>query len=84
MKSGDRTRELARISAPTLVIHGDRDLMVNPTGGVSTAAAIPGSRLETVRGMGHDLPRGAWPTLVDLIDAHIQTAAARSIDAPHP
>ena len=83
-KSGDRTRELRGVTAATLVIHGDRDLMVNPTGGVSTAAAIPGARLETIRGMGHDLPRGAWPALVDLIDSHIQTASARSIDASQP
>jgi pimeloyl-ACP methyl ester carboxylesterase len=84
LKSGDRTRELRRVTAPTLVIHGDRDLMVNPTGGASTAAAIAGSRLETIRGLGHDLPRGAWPTLVDLIDTHMQTAATRSADAPQP
>jgi pimeloyl-ACP methyl ester carboxylesterase len=81
IKSGDRTRELRRVTAPTLVIHGDRDLMVSPTGGASTAAAIDGARLETIRGMGHDLPRGAWPTLVDLIDDHIRTALVRSTDA---
>jgi pimeloyl-ACP methyl ester carboxylesterase len=81
IKSGDRTRELGRVTAPTLVIHGDRDLMVSPTGGASTAAAIDGARLETIRGMGHDLPRGAWPTLVDLIDDHIRTALVRSTDA---
>jgi pimeloyl-ACP methyl ester carboxylesterase len=84
MKSGDRTRELREVTAPTLVIHGDRDLMVNPTGGASTAAAIAGARLETIRGLGHDLPRGAWPTLVDLIDTHMQTATARSADATQP
>jgi pimeloyl-ACP methyl ester carboxylesterase len=76
LKSGDRTAQLHRITAPTLVIHGDRDRMVNPTGGASTAAAIPGARLHTMPGMGHDLPRGAWPALVDLIDTH-----ARSLDA---
>ena len=81
LKSGNRTRELRKITAPTLVIHGDRDLMVNPTGGASTVAAIPGARLETMRGMGHDLPRGAWPTLVNLIDSHIHNAMARSSDA---
>jgi pimeloyl-ACP methyl ester carboxylesterase len=82
IKSGDRTRELRQVTAPTLVIHGDRDRMVNPTGGASTAAAIPGARLKTIRGLGHDLPRGAWPTLVDLIATHLQTAAPRSADAP--
>jgi pimeloyl-ACP methyl ester carboxylesterase len=81
MKSGDRTAELRRVSAPTLVIHGDRDRMVHPSGGASTAAAIPGAHLETLRGLGHDLPRGAWPTIVDLIDRHVRSTAKRSSDA---
>lgn len=68
--SGDRTAELAHIDVPTLVIHGDRDRMVHPTGGAATARAIPGARLETITGMGHDLPVGAWPKLLDLITAH--------------
>jgi pimeloyl-ACP methyl ester carboxylesterase len=76
-RSGDRTAALSDVTAPTLVIHGDRDLMVNPTGGAATARAIRGARLETIRGMGHDLPRGAWPALLELIDNH----ARRSSDA---
>ena len=59
---------------PTLVIHGDRDRMVHPTGGAATARAIRGARLETISGMGHDLPIGAWARLIDLITGHIATA----------
>jgi pimeloyl-ACP methyl ester carboxylesterase len=81
IRSGDRTGEVRTITAPTLVIHGDRDLMVNPTGGAATARAIAGARLETMPGLGHDLPRGAWPALVNLIDDHIRAAAVRSTDA---
>jgi pimeloyl-ACP methyl ester carboxylesterase len=80
MKSGDRTRALRAITAPTLVIHGDRDRMVHPSGGTATARAIAGARLETIPGMGHDLPRGAWPRLIDLIDEH----ARANTDAPTP
>jgi pimeloyl-ACP methyl ester carboxylesterase len=65
--SGDRTSELRQIDVPTLVIHGDRDRMVHPSGGNATANAIPGARLETITGMGHDLPRPVWPRLLDLI-----------------
>ncbi|WP_410616477.1 alpha/beta fold hydrolase [Amycolatopsis sp. lyj-109] len=79
MKSGNRTPLLRKITAPTLVIHGDRDRMVHPTGGAATARAIRGARLETVRGMGHDLPERAWPTILDLLDEH-----ARSSDVPAP
>lgn len=79
LKSGNRTALLRTITAPTLVIHGDRDRMVHPTGGAATARAIPGARLETVRGMGHDLPEGTWPTILDLIGEH-----ARSSDVTAP
>ncbi|OBK75004.1 alpha/beta fold hydrolase [Mycobacterium sp. 1274761.0] len=70
-KSGDRTAELAQIDVPALVIHGDRDRMVNPSGGAATARAIPGARLETIVGMGHDLPVGAWDRVLDLITEHV-------------
>jgi pimeloyl-ACP methyl ester carboxylesterase len=69
--SGDRTAELRQIDVPTLVIHGDRDRMVHPTGGAATARAIPGARLETIVGMGHDLPAGAWDRILDLITTHL-------------
>ncbi|MFE3194211.1 alpha/beta fold hydrolase [Nocardia sp. NPDC059240] len=83
MKSGDRTAEVRTITAPTLVLHGDRDRMVNPTGGEVTAAAVSGARRHTLPGMGHDLPEALWPTLADLIDTHIRTAESRSSDAPN-
>ncbi len=78
LRSGDRTPRLRAVTAPTLVIHGDRDRMVHPTGGAATVRAIAGSRLETIVGMGHDLPKDAWPVLLDLLDAH---AGRRSNDA---
>lgn len=72
--SGDRTAELRRITAPTLVIHGDRDPMVNRSGGRATAAAIPEARFVEIPGMGHDL--GAWPQLLDLVQEHIDGSRA--------
>ncbi|RDH13661.1 alpha/beta fold hydrolase [Tsukamurella pulmonis] len=72
--SGDRTTELRRVLAPTLVIHGDRDVMVNPTGGAATRDAIPGATMRTIHGMGHDFPSEAVPLLVDLISEHAKRA----------
>jgi pimeloyl-ACP methyl ester carboxylesterase len=66
--SGDRTPLLRTITAPTLVIHGTDDPMVPPSGGRATARAIPGARLLLIEGMGHDLPRGAWPQMLDAIE----------------
>jgi pimeloyl-ACP methyl ester carboxylesterase len=76
MKSGDRTKLLADVDAPTLVINGDRDLMVNPRGGATTAKAIRGARHEVFKGMGHDLPAGLVDQLVDLIASHATAAEA--------
>ena len=81
LKSGDRTAALRGIRAPTLVIHGDRDRMVHPTGGRATARAIPGARLETIHGMGHDLPAGACPTIVRAIAQHARAADAAGAGA---
>lgn len=72
--SGDRTRELARITAPTLVVHGDRDLMVHPSGGRATARAVPGARHVEIEGMAHHLAPGVVDRLVGLIADHTARA----------
>ncbi|MGD1884806.1 MAG: alpha/beta fold hydrolase [Paracoccaceae bacterium] len=68
--SGDRTAALEAVTAPTLVIHGDRDPVVAPSGGKATAAAIPNARLEIIQGMGHDLADGLAEKLSDLVSSH--------------
>jgi pimeloyl-ACP methyl ester carboxylesterase len=65
--AADRTPALRKLAIPTVVIHGDADPLVDPSGGKATAEAIPGAELVLVAGMGHDLPRGTWPTVVDAI-----------------
>jgi pimeloyl-ACP methyl ester carboxylesterase len=67
LASPDRTEGLRRVTVPTLVLHGDADLLIDPSGGKATAAAIPGAELLLVPGMGHDLPRDAWSTIVTAI-----------------
>ena len=76
--SGNRTAELARISAPTLVVHGTADPLVSPSGGRATARAIPGAELMMIEGMGHDLPRAVWPQLIDAIAALALSADGRA------
>ena len=65
--SGDRTPLLRTITAPTVVIHGTKDKLVPVSGGKATAKAIPGARLVLIDGMGHDLPRDAWPRMLDAL-----------------
>jgi pimeloyl-ACP methyl ester carboxylesterase len=63
----DRTALLRGLEVPTLVIHGDADPLVTPSGGRAIAAAVPGARLEEVPGMGHDLPVPLLPRIADLV-----------------
>jgi len=72
--SGNRTAQVARITAPTVVIHGTSDRLVSPSGGKATARAIRGAKLVMVEGMGHDLPRGAWPQIIDAIVENAERA----------
>ncbi|KTE75244.1 alpha/beta fold hydrolase [Sphingopyxis sp. A083] len=73
---GDRRPMLKSISAPTLVIHGEGDPLVPLAGGRDTADNIPGARLLTIPGMGHDLPLGLVDTLADAIAGHAGAVAA--------
>jgi pimeloyl-ACP methyl ester carboxylesterase len=67
LASGDRTPQLRGIKVPTLVVHGSADPLVSSSGGRATARAIPGAKLMTIPGMGHDLPRAIWPQLIDAL-----------------
>jgi cation diffusion facilitator CzcD-associated flavoprotein CzcO/pimeloyl-ACP methyl ester carboxylesterase len=69
-KSADRTTELRRITAPTLVIHGDRDLMVAPSGGQATARAIANARFVQVPGLRHHIAPGIAARLAKMITEH--------------
>lgn len=72
--SPDRTPGLATVTAPTLVIHGFQDRLVQPSGGFATARAIPGSRLLMFPDMGHDLPRTRWDEMADGIAVNARRA----------
>jgi pimeloyl-ACP methyl ester carboxylesterase len=80
LSAGDRTEALAAITAPTVVIHGEDDPLVPVVAGRRTASSIPGARLVVIPGMGHDLPRGAWPRIIGALDANI----ARAVPAVRP
>jgi pimeloyl-ACP methyl ester carboxylesterase len=62
---------------PTVVIHGTADPLVTPTGGEATAKAIPGAELIMIEGMGHELPPGVWPRVVDAVAANASRGARR-------
>ena len=68
--SGDRADGLRRLGVPTLVLHGDCDTLIDPSGGRRTAELVPGARFVLIEGMGHDYPPALWPRWVELVAAH--------------
>jgi pimeloyl-ACP methyl ester carboxylesterase len=74
--SGDRTKALADVTVPTVVIHGADDPLITVSGGEATARAIPGAELVVIPGMGHDLPPGVWQQVIDTITANAERAQA--------
>lgn len=48
--------DLARVTAPTVVVAGERDRLCPPRAGEIVAAAIPGARLHVLPGVGHHVP----------------------------
>jgi pimeloyl-ACP methyl ester carboxylesterase len=79
--SGDRTASLAGVTAPTVVIHGTEDKLIQPTGGEATAKAVPGAELMMIEGMGHDFPSGVWTRVIDAI---VQNAARSQLPGTEP
>ena len=68
---GCRRSRLADVRVPTLVLHGEDDPLVKLAAGEDTAASIPGARLVTIPGWGHDIPM----PLIDRIAGEIVTHA---------
>jgi proline iminopeptidase len=76
LASGDRRALLARITAPTLVIHGAEDPLVPVAAGVDTARSIRGAQLKVILGMGHDFAPALQPLIADAIADHVRAAQA--------
>lgn len=64
---GDRSPLLARIAAPTHIVHGAADPLVPVAAAHDLQAKIRGATLEIIEGMGHDLPPALWPRLAEAI-----------------
>jgi pimeloyl-ACP methyl ester carboxylesterase len=72
--SGGRRAALRNLKVPALVIHGENDPLIPIEGGRDTAKAIPGARLVSIPGLGHEWPASVWPRLLD----ELQTFLAHS------
>ncbi|MEJ8815838.1 alpha/beta hydrolase [Variovorax ureilyticus] len=69
---------LSKIASPSLVLHGEADLLVPIACGKDTARRIPGARFVGIPGMGHDLPPPVIEILLEHIVPFLKTAENRS------
>ncbi|UPG89154.1 alpha/beta fold hydrolase [Luteibacter aegosomaticola] len=61
--TGDIRHRIARIQAPSLIVHGMDDPLIPVACGEDTATCIPGAEWLLIEGMGHDVPAGLWSPL---------------------
>lgn len=65
--SEDRTELATRITAPTLVLAGDADLLIDPRGSEELHELILGSTMRIFPGMGHEVPQPLWTEVVQAV-----------------
>lgn len=70
MASPSRLEALRNLNIPTLVIHGTEDPSINYAHGVVCAKVIPGAKLLTLKGVGHEIPVKIIPETVEVILKH--------------
>ena len=71
MQSGRRDDKLAKVTTPTLVLHGDKDTLIQPSGGEHTASVMPNATHHVLSGMGHDLPPSYWDRIADQLASFV-------------
>lgn len=74
MASGDRVDLLKTVKVPTLVLHGADDPLLPVDGGRDVASLVPGARIETFPGWGHDIPKEMVPKLVESLSTFCKAA----------
>jgi len=73
--TGSLRHLLARVVAPTLVVHGSDDALIPPGCGRDTADHVAGAEFLLVEGMGHDVPAALHEQLVHAITTNARRSA---------
>jgi pimeloyl-ACP methyl ester carboxylesterase len=68
VSSPSRLDRLGTLGVPTLVVHGTTDPVFPVEHGLALAEGIPGADLWLVEELGHELPDGLVPDLLDRLD----------------
>ncbi|MCC8428393.1 alpha/beta fold hydrolase [Reyranella aquatilis] len=74
MVSGPRVDLLKTVKVPTLVLHGEDDPLLPVECGRDVASLVPGAKIETFPGWGHDVPEQMVPKLVGSISGFCKSA----------
>jgi pimeloyl-ACP methyl ester carboxylesterase len=74
MASGPRVELLKTVKVPTLVLHGEDDPLLPVECGRDVAALVPGAKIETFPGWGHDVPEQMVPKLVASVSTFCKAA----------
>jgi pimeloyl-ACP methyl ester carboxylesterase len=84
LRAGARFGSLKQsvITAPTLVLHGGADRVVDPRNARLLADRIPGARLAVLPGLGHLFPWEAPAEFVELVTGFALSPAAAGKDLP--
>ncbi len=69
-----RSPLLAKVRAPTTVLHGRLDPLLPLRHGEATARAIPGATLVVIDSLAHDIPRPLWSEMIHAIAANARRA----------
>jgi pimeloyl-ACP methyl ester carboxylesterase len=67
----DYRQKLKAIKTPTLIIHGEKDLLMLVHMAEEVHKSIPGSRLEIIKGVGHTLNLEAISQMVELLKSFL-------------
>jgi pimeloyl-ACP methyl ester carboxylesterase len=77
--SASRDNLLSQIKTPTLVIHGEADIIMPLAVGEKTAAQIRRSKLKVVPGMGHNFPPDLMEKMTKWIAKHVKKAELKHL-----
>lgn len=81
LTQASRTEALRQLDVPALVVHGQLDPLVDPSGGQRTHEALAHSELVELAAAGHDIPTEYRPDLVARIAELARKADARDVSA---
>ncbi len=70
LATGSVAKYSKKITAPTLIMHGDKDGLIPASNGRDIAKVVKNAEFHLLEGMGHDIPEYYQPHIVNLIKNH--------------